>query len=86
MTTHSRHADDELIHSFINHSKHLRKILLPVFADLQFCVVFRLLPMRARFWFLVASNPRIQYCVQDGCNAIETEQHLFFDCNLASRL
>uniref|UniRef100_A0AAV1V967 Reverse transcriptase zinc-binding domain-containing protein n=1 Tax=Peronospora matthiolae TaxID=2874970 RepID=A0AAV1V967_9STRA len=86
MTTHSRHVDDEQITSFIKHGKHLRKILLPVFEDLQFRVTFRLLPLRARFWFLIASNPRIQYCVRDGCNAIETEQHLFFDCTLASRL
>uniref|UniRef100_A0AAV1T740 Reverse transcriptase zinc-binding domain-containing protein n=1 Tax=Peronospora matthiolae TaxID=2874970 RepID=A0AAV1T740_9STRA len=86
MTMHSRHVDDEQITSVIKHGKHLRKILLPVFEDLQFRVTFRLLPLRARFWFLIASNPRIQYCVRDGCNAIETEQHLFFDCTLASRL
>uniref|UniRef100_A0AAV1VNP9 Reverse transcriptase domain-containing protein n=1 Tax=Peronospora matthiolae TaxID=2874970 RepID=A0AAV1VNP9_9STRA len=42
MTTHSRHVDDEQITSFIKHGKHLHKILLPVFEDLQFRVTFRL--------------------------------------------
>ncbi|KAG4032069.1 hypothetical protein PC123_g28903, partial [Phytophthora cactorum] len=66
--------------------KHLRKILLPIFADLQFRLAFRLLPVRARFWFLEAVHPRIQYCVRDECDAIETEEHLFFECTLAAQL
>ncbi|KAG2943632.1 hypothetical protein PC118_g25858, partial [Phytophthora cactorum] len=62
------------------------KILLPIFADLQFRLAFRLLPVRARFWFLEAVHPRIQYCVRDECDAIETEEHLFFECTLAAQL
>ena len=39
-----------------------------------------------RFCFLTASNPNIQYCVREGCQAIETERHLFFDCDFAAQL
>ena len=86
MTVHSRNVREEQIRSFVTYSKHLRKILLPVFEDLQFRLAFRLLPVRARFWFLEAVHPRIQYCVCDGCDAIETEEHLFFECTLAAQL
>ncbi|GAB9464302.1 putative Pollike protein [Globisporangium polare] len=86
MTVHNQRVDDTQIKSFVKYGKHLRKILLPVFEDLQFRLAFRLLPVRARFWFLEASNPRIQYCVRDGCDAIETEEHLFFECTLAAQL
>ncbi|KAG2767444.1 hypothetical protein PC129_g25200, partial [Phytophthora cactorum] len=65
MTVHSQRADEEQIKSFVKHGKHLHKILLPIFADLQFRLAFRLLPVRARFWFLEAVHPRIQYCVRD---------------------
>ncbi|OWY94277.1 hypothetical protein PHMEG_00036037 [Phytophthora megakarya] len=67
----------------------MHKILpypLPIFEDLQFRLAFRLLPVRSRFWFLEHANPGICKCVRDGCNAIESEQHLFFDCTLASGL
>jgi hypothetical protein len=86
MTVHSQRVGDEQIKSFVKHGKHLRKILLPIFEDLQFRLAFRLLPVRSRFWLLEASNPRIQYCVRDGCDAIETEEHLFFGCTLATQL
>ncbi|KAF1773392.1 hypothetical protein GQ600_17997 [Phytophthora cactorum] len=86
MTVHSQRADEEQIKSFVKHGKHLRKILLPIFEDLQFRLAFRLLPVRARFWFLEAVHPRIQYCVRDECDAIETEEHLFFECTLAAQL
>ncbi|KAF1321893.1 putative Pollike protein, partial [Globisporangium splendens] len=86
MSLHSQSVGDEEVKSFVKYGKHLRKILLPVFEDLQFRLAFRLLPVRSRFWFLEASNPSIRICVRDRCNAIETEQHLFFDCVLASQL
>uniref|UniRef100_K3X8J6 Reverse transcriptase zinc-binding domain-containing protein n=1 Tax=Globisporangium ultimum (strain ATCC 200006 / CBS 805.95 / DAOM BR144) TaxID=431595 RepID=K3X8J6_GLOUD len=86
MSLHSQSVGDEEVKSFVKYSKHLRKILLPVFEDLQFRLAFRLLPVRSRFWFLQQSNPRIIYCVRNGCDSVETEQHLFFECALASRL
>ena len=86
MTVHSQRAGDEQIKAYIKYSKHLRTILLPVFEDLQFRLAFRLLPVRSRFWFLEASNPRIRICVRDGCDAVETEKHLFFECTLAAQL
>ncbi|KAL7995044.1 hypothetical protein Plhal703r1_c48g0151041 [Plasmopara halstedii] len=46
---------------------------------LQFRLAFHLLPVRSRFWFLEKANPSIRYCVRNGCDAIETEQHLVFD-------
>ncbi|KAL7688604.1 hypothetical protein Plhal304r1_c019g0070091 [Plasmopara halstedii] len=39
-----------------------------------------------RFWFLQPTNPGIICCVRSGCNAVETLQHLFFDCTLARQL
>ncbi|KAF1331450.1 putative Pollike protein, partial [Globisporangium splendens] len=86
MTIHSQRVDEQQIKAFVKHGKRLRKILLPVFEDLQFRLAFRLLPVRSRFWFLEAANPRIRICIRDGCDAIETEQHLFFACVLASQL
>uniref|UniRef100_K3WNI3 Reverse transcriptase zinc-binding domain-containing protein n=1 Tax=Globisporangium ultimum (strain ATCC 200006 / CBS 805.95 / DAOM BR144) TaxID=431595 RepID=K3WNI3_GLOUD len=86
MTVYSQRVDKEEIKAYVKYSKHLRKILLPVFEDLQFRLAFRLLPVRSRFWFLQQSNPRIIYCVRNGCDSVETEQHLFFECALASRL
>jgi hypothetical protein len=86
MKIHSLRVDEQQIKAFVEHGKHLRKILLPVFEDLQFRLAFRLLPVRSRFWFLEPSHPGIRVCMRAGCNAIETEQHLFFDCTLASQL
>ncbi|KAL7689141.1 hypothetical protein Plhal304r1_c016g0057561 [Plasmopara halstedii] len=36
------------------------------------------------FLFLHTAHPGIIYCVRSGCNAVETERHLFFDCVLAA--
>ncbi|CAH0487417.1 unnamed protein product [Peronospora farinosa] len=69
-----------------NRGKRLRVILLPIFEDLQCRLMLRLLPVRSRFWFLKATIPNIRHCVRNGCGAIETEQHLFFGCTLASEL
>ncbi|KAF1775018.1 hypothetical protein GQ600_23617 [Phytophthora cactorum] len=77
---------EEQIKSFVKHGKHLRKILLPIFEDLQFRLASDFCRLRARFWFLEAVHPRIQYCVRDECDAIETEEHLFFECTLAAQL
>ncbi|KAL7999556.1 hypothetical protein Plhal703r1_c25g0106661 [Plasmopara halstedii] len=33
-----------------------------------------------------ALHPDIRGCVRDGCSAIESEQHIFFDCLLASAM
>ncbi|RQM11201.1 hypothetical protein DD237_008332 [Peronospora effusa] len=86
MTIHSQRIDVGMIRNYVKYSKHLQKIMLPVFADLQFRLAFRLLPVRSRFWFLEAANPSIRLCVRVGCGTIETEQHLFFDCTLAVQL
>ncbi|KAF1331476.1 putative Pollike protein, partial [Globisporangium splendens] len=86
MTIHSQRVGNEQIKAFVKHGKRLRRILLPIFEDLHFCLAFRLLPVRSRFWFLQHSNPRIIYCIRDGCDAVETEKHLFFECALATRL
>uniref|UniRef100_K3X7B0 Reverse transcriptase zinc-binding domain-containing protein n=1 Tax=Globisporangium ultimum (strain ATCC 200006 / CBS 805.95 / DAOM BR144) TaxID=431595 RepID=K3X7B0_GLOUD len=86
MALHNQSIGEDEIKGFVKFSKRLRKILLPVFEDLQFRLAFRLLPVRSRFWFLQTSNPRIVYCVRDGCDAIETEKHLFFECALAARV
>ncbi|CAI5734025.1 unnamed protein product [Peronospora farinosa] len=86
MTIHSQRFDMGIIRTYVKYSKHLQKILLPVFADLHFRLAFRLLPVRSRFWFLEAANPSIGICVRVGCGAIETEQHLVFDCTLAVQL
>ncbi|KAF1327226.1 putative Pollike protein, partial [Globisporangium splendens] len=86
MTLHSQSVDEDEVKRFVKYGKRLRQLLLPVFEDLQFRVAFRLLPVRSRFFFLRDTDPGITYCIQDGCNAVETEQHLFFECALASRV
>jgi hypothetical protein len=77
-------ADD--IKKFVRLCKHLRKILLPVYEDLQYRLAMRLLPVRSRFSFLREAHPQIIYCIRDGCSAVETERHLFFECVLPSEL
>ncbi|OWY92832.1 hypothetical protein PHMEG_00037999 [Phytophthora megakarya] len=86
MKLHWDRVDDNHIKAYVKLGKRLRKVLLPIFEDLQFRLAFRLLPVRSRFWFLEHANPGIRKCVSNGCNAIESEQHLFFDCTLASSL
>ncbi|KAF1326586.1 putative Pollike protein, partial [Globisporangium splendens] len=86
MKIHWDRVDEDTIKAHVKLGKRLRKVLLPIFDDLQFRLAFRLLPVRSRFWFLEAANPGIRKCVRDGCDAIESEQHLFFDCTLASGL
>lgn len=78
--------DVRFVREHAKRGKRLRKVLLPIFEDLQFRLAFRLLPVRSRFWFLEHINTGIRTCVRDNCNAIESEQHLFFDCSLASDL
>ncbi|KAL7993094.1 hypothetical protein Plhal703r1_c86g0174011 [Plasmopara halstedii] len=77
-------ADD--IKMFARLCKRLRKILLPVYEDLQYRLAMRLLPVRSRFYFLQEAHPQIIYCIRDGCSAVETERHLFFECVLPSEL
>ncbi|KAL7678472.1 hypothetical protein Plhal304r1_c105g0175601 [Plasmopara halstedii] len=77
-------ADD--IKRFARLCKRLRKILLPVYEDLQYRLAMRLLPVRSRFYFLQEAHPQIIYCIRDGCSAVETERHLFFECVLPSEL
>ncbi|KAL7679783.1 hypothetical protein Plhal304r1_c074g0162431 [Plasmopara halstedii] len=36
--------------------------------------------------FLQEAHPQIIYCIRDGCSAVETERHLFFECVLPSEL
>uniref|UniRef100_K3X6Y9 Reverse transcriptase zinc-binding domain-containing protein n=1 Tax=Globisporangium ultimum (strain ATCC 200006 / CBS 805.95 / DAOM BR144) TaxID=431595 RepID=K3X6Y9_GLOUD len=49
-------------------------------------LAMRLLPVRSRFSFLREAHPQIIYCIRDGCSAVETERHLFFECVLPSEL
>ncbi|KAL7689851.1 hypothetical protein Plhal304r1_c014g0052581 [Plasmopara halstedii] len=86
MTVYSQRVNEAQIKSFVNFGPRLRTILPPIFEDSQFRLAFRLLSVRSRFFFLEASHPGIRKCVSDGCNAIETEQHWFSDCTLASHL
>lgn len=86
LTIHSPRVDEKQLQAFTHHGQRLRRILLPIFDDLQFRLAFRLLPVRSRFWFLELTRPGIRVCACDGCNAIETERHLFFECTLASQL
>ncbi|KAL8020811.1 hypothetical protein Plhal710r2_c012g0055511 [Plasmopara halstedii] len=85
MQIHSQRVDAPQIKMYVQHCKRLHKIMLPVFHNLQIRLAFRLLPVRSRFWFLEALHPDIRVCIRDGCSAIESEQHHFFDCLLASQ-
>ncbi|KAL7995037.1 hypothetical protein Plhal703r1_c48g0150971 [Plasmopara halstedii] len=78
--------DVDIVARVVRRQQRMRRLLLPIFDDLQFRVAFKLLPVRSRFWFLQPTNPGIICCVRSGCNAVETLQHLFFDCTLARQL
>lgn len=85
-----KHHDPRASQSTIQHvvalSHRLRRILLPVFEDLQWRLAFRLLPVRSRFWFLEAQRPNATMCVQPNCGETETEKHLFFECGVAKQV
>uniref|UniRef100_A0AAV1UDD4 Uncharacterized protein n=1 Tax=Peronospora matthiolae TaxID=2874970 RepID=A0AAV1UDD4_9STRA len=78
ISLHSRSAGPGQIRSFLRSSIYFGRVLLPVYADLQFRLALQLLPVLSQFWFLGASIPGVQYFVQSGCQAVETERHLFF--------
>ncbi|KAL8007091.1 hypothetical protein Plhal703r1_c04g0021021 [Plasmopara halstedii] len=86
MTVQSQRFDEAQIKSFTIFDKHFHKILLLAFEDLPFLLAFRLLPVRSRICFLKAANSHIWYYIRNECDAIDTEQHLFFDNTLLSQL
>ncbi|KAL7692114.1 hypothetical protein Plhal304r1_c007g0027731 [Plasmopara halstedii] len=86
MSLQSHSVGGDEVKTFTRYGKHLRQILHPIFDDLQLRLAFQLHPVSSRFRFLLQSNPRITYCVHNGCYAVETERHLFFECALASRM
>jgi len=73
---HDPSATMQDIKAVVTRRKRLRKLLLPVFEDLQFRLAFRLLPVRSRFSW----NQDMIYCLHPSCVAVETERHLFFEC------
>ncbi|KAG9412904.1 hypothetical protein AC1031_015795 [Aphanomyces cochlioides] len=49
-------------------------------ADVWWRILFRMLPVNSRFFFLQDTNPSIIECSFPGCSAVETIQHILFDC------
>ena len=82
----SEALDSERVKTFMATSRHLRKRVLPIFEDLQFRLAFRMLPVRSRFWFLKDSHPDIILCTQPSCGAVESDQHLFLECDHTAQL
>ena len=83
---HDRQATLRQVQTVVQLRKRLRRLLLPIFEDLQFRLAFRLLPVRSRLSPLTPTNPDIIFCLRNGCNAVETERHLFFECTLPASL
>ncbi|KAF0691075.1 Aste57867_17633 [Aphanomyces stellatus] len=70
------------IQRYIRHT--LRPLLAippPIYADVWWRVLFRMLPTNYKYFFLQTTNPRIMECSYPGCSAVETEQHILFDCH-----
>ena len=84
LKTQSSRFSDAHIKEHVRLGKRLHKVLLPILHDLQWRLAFRLLPVRSQFWFFETVYPRVQCCVRDGCDAIETEAHLSYECTLAA--
>jgi len=76
----------ELVNSWRQFDADNRRLLLPVYHDLQLRLAFRLLPVGCRFSFLQHQRSDIMCCPFPGCNAVETEKHLFFECGQAAEL
>ncbi|OWZ05971.1 Pol Polyprotein [Phytophthora megakarya] len=74
------------IQDSIESLKKLHGVVLPVYADLQFRLSWMLLPTKSRFPFLLSLDSGDLSCGYQGCNAVETTRHLFFDCPRAATL
>ena len=82
----SEALDSERVKTFMATSRHLRKRVSSSFEDLQFRLAFRMLPVRSCFWFLKDSHPDIILCTQPSCGAVESDQHLFLECDHTAQL
>ncbi|KAH9079079.1 hypothetical protein Ae201684P_019074 [Aphanomyces euteiches] len=73
--------NDLAIKKYINTSvKPLMRYPSPLQADVWWRILFRMLPVNSRFFFLQDTNPSIIECSYPGCSAVETMQHILFDC------
>lgn len=60
----------------------LRRTLRPIYpvvTDIYIRMMFKLIPVQSRFWFLQTTNPNIQLCPYN-CLMVETEEHAFYTC------
>ncbi|KAH9079772.1 hypothetical protein Ae201684P_013563 [Aphanomyces euteiches] len=72
---------DLAIKKYINTTvKPLMRYPTPLQADVWWRILFRMLPVNSRFFFLQDTNPSIIECSYPGCSAVETMQHILFDC------
>ena len=55
-------------------------ILPPIYSDVWWRVLYRVLPVNYTYFFLQQSNPRIMECSYPNCCDVETQQHVLFDC------
>ncbi|KAG9397740.1 hypothetical protein AC1031_017867 [Aphanomyces cochlioides] len=73
--------NDLAIKKYMNKTvKPLMRYPTPVQADVWWRILFRMLPVNSRFFFLQDTNPSIIECSFPGCSAVETIQHILFDC------
>ncbi|KAH9118039.1 hypothetical protein LEN26_012282 [Aphanomyces euteiches] len=80
MSSDSRN-NDLAIKKYINTTvKPLMRYPTPLQADVWWRILFRMLPVNSRFFFLQDTNPSIIECSFPGCSAVETMQHILFDC------
>ncbi|KAH9050791.1 hypothetical protein Ae201684P_017340 [Aphanomyces euteiches] len=80
LSSDSRNSD-LAIKKYINTTvKPLMRYPTPLQADVWWRILFRMLPVNSRFFFLQDTNPSIIECSYPGCSAVETMQHILFDC------
>ncbi|RHY01652.1 hypothetical protein DYB36_012427 [Aphanomyces astaci] len=60
--------------------------LPPLLADVWLRILYRMIPVSYRYFFLQHSNPHIVECAYPGCSAVENSFHAFFDCPNVSPL
>ncbi|KAG9417144.1 hypothetical protein AC1031_001535 [Aphanomyces cochlioides] len=78
--TDSRTDEQAIKKYFIKTLKPLLRFPTPIQADVWWRILFRMLPVNYQFFFRQESNPGVMECSYPGCSAVETMQHVLFDC------
>jgi hypothetical protein len=80
MASSSRSTETQLRTYLRRHVNPTLAHLPPLYADVWWRILFRMMPVNYRYFFLQNTNPHIMECSYPGCSEVENERHAFFGC------